>query len=99
LEADLLSSLDSVPEACHYRSMANLQIKNFPDALHRRLRRYAQKHHRTIDDVVLEALERGMARYEWHEKLSRRAATDLGDSAASLLEQERQHKTVLEHSK
>jgi len=57
LEADLLSSLDSVPEACHYRSMANLPIKNFPDALH------------------------------------------LGDSADSLLEQERQHKTVLEHSK
>ena len=72
--------------------MANLQVKNLPDALHRRLRRYAQKHHRTISDVALEALERGMARYEWHEKLSRRPATDLGDSAASLLEQERRQR-------
>jgi plasmid stability protein len=72
--------------------MANLQVKNLPDPLHRRLRRYAQKHHRTISDIVLEAIERGMARYEWHEKLSQRPATDLGDSAASLLEQERQQR-------
>ena len=72
--------------------MANLQVKNLPDALHRRLRRYAKKHHRTISDVALEAIERGMTRYEWHEKLSQRPAADLGDSAASLLEQERQHR-------
>lgn len=70
--------------------MATLQVKNLPESLHRRLRRYAKKHHRTISDIALEAIERGMARYEWHEKLSRRLATDFGDSAASLLEQERQ---------
>jgi len=72
--------------------VASLQVKNLPDLLHRRLRRYAQKHHRTISDIALEAIERGMARYEWHEKLSHRPATDLGDSAASLLEQERQER-------
>lgn len=72
--------------------MANLQVKNLPEDLHQRLRSYAQKHHRTISDVALEALEREMARQEWKEKLSRRPAIDLGDSAASLLEQERQQR-------
>lgn len=72
--------------------MANLQVKNLPESLHRRLRRYAQKHHRTITDIAREAIEREMARYEWHEKLLRRPALDLGDSAASLLEQERQQR-------
>lgn len=78
--------------ACHNHAMANLQVKNLPDSLHQRLRRYAQKHHRTISDIVLKAIEREMARHEWQEKLSRRSATDLGDSAASLLEQERQQR-------
>ncbi|HEX7185501.1 MAG TPA: toxin-antitoxin system HicB family antitoxin [Thermoanaerobaculia bacterium] len=72
--------------------MANLQVKNLPDALHQRLRQHAQMHHRTISDIVLEAIEREMARHEWQEKLSQRPATDLGNSAASLLEQERQQR-------
>jgi len=70
--------------------MANLLVKNLPDALHQRLRGYAQKHHRTISDIALAAIEREMARSDWHEMLSQRPATDLGDSAASLLEQERE---------
>ena len=72
--------------------MSNLQVKNVPDALHQRLRRYAEKHHRTISDIALEALEREMARSEWHEKHSQRPTTDLGGSAASLLEQERRQR-------
>ena len=78
--------------ACHNHAMANLQVKNLPDSLHQRLRNQAQKRHRTISDIALEALEREMARYEWHEKLSERPATDLGESAASLLEQERRQR-------
>lgn len=69
--------------------MANLQVKNLPDALHERLRKYAQAQHRTISDIVLEAIRREMDRYEWRAKLAQRPASDLGDSAASLLEQER----------
>ncbi|HET9228695.1 MAG TPA: hypothetical protein VFR31_18595 [Thermoanaerobaculia bacterium] len=72
--------------------MANLQIKNLPDALHERLRKYAQKQHRTISDIALEAIEHEMERYEWYERLAQRPASDLGDSAASLLEQERQQR-------
>jgi plasmid stability protein len=72
--------------------MANLQIKNLPDDLHQRLRQYSQQHNRTISDIALAALEREMARHEWHERLSQRTTTDLGTSAASLLEQERQER-------
>jgi plasmid stability protein len=78
--------------ACHNQAMANLQVKNLPDDLHRRLRQYAQKHHRTISDIALAAIEREMVRHEWHEKLLQRPSTDLGDSVASLLEQERRER-------
>jgi plasmid stability protein len=81
-----------VPEACHDCVMANLQVKNLPDALLQRLQRYAQKHNRTISDIAVEAMEREMTRYEWHDQLSRRLGVNLGDSAASLLEQERRQR-------
>ena len=69
--------------------MANLQVKNLPEALHNRLRRYARKRHQTLSDVALAALEREMNRCEWYERLTQRPPTDLGVSAASLLEEER----------
>lgn len=72
--------------------MANLQVKNVPDTLHQRLRRYARKHKCTLSDVVLAAIERELARREWHERLAHRPTTDLGLSAAALLDQERQHR-------
>jgi hypothetical protein len=78
--------------ACHIHAMANLQVKNIPDTLHQRLRRYARKHKCTLSDVVLTAIERELARREWHERLAHRPTTDLGISAASLLEQERQQR-------
>jgi plasmid stability protein len=69
--------------------VANLQVKNIPDTLHQRLRHYAQKHRCTLSDIVLMALERELARREWHERLVMRPTIDLGTSAASLLTQER----------
>lgn len=72
--------------------MANLQVKNIPDSLHQRLRRYVRKHDRTLSDFVLEAIKRELARSEWQERLSKRPTTDLGISAATLLEQERQQR-------
>jgi plasmid stability protein len=81
-----------MPKAGHMHAMANLQVKNVPDTLHQRLRRYAQAHKCTLSDVVLMALERELARREWHERLAQRPTTDLGVSAASLLEQERQQR-------
>ena len=79
-------------KACYIHAMANLQVKNIPDTLHQRLRRYAQEHQCTLSDIVLIALERELARLEWHERLAQRPTTDLGVSAASLIEQERQQR-------
>jgi len=72
--------------------MANLQVKNVPDALHQRLRRLAQRHRCTLSEVVLVALERELARREWHERLVQRPTTELEASAASLLAQERRQR-------
>jgi plasmid stability protein len=69
--------------------MANLQVKNLPEPLHTRLRRYARQQHRTLSDVALAALEREMNRLDWYERLARRPPTDLAVSAASLLDEER----------
>ena len=69
--------------------MANLQVRNMPDSLHERLRRYARKHDRSMSAVVLTAVERELARWEWQERLAQRPTTDLGAEAATLLEEER----------
>jgi predicted transcriptional regulator len=73
--------------------MANLQVKHVPDSLHQRLRRYAQGHKCTLSDIVLSAIEHELARREWHDRLAERSVTDLGDSAASLLAEERQERS------
>ena len=50
--------------------MANLQVKHVPDTLHYRLRRHAQAQNSTISAVVLNAIERELARLEWRERLA-----------------------------
>jgi plasmid stability protein len=69
--------------------MVSLQIRDLPEPLHNRLRRYARQHHRTLSHVVLDAIERELDRCDWYERLAGRPQTDLGVSAASLLEEER----------
>ena len=72
--------------------MAYLQIKNIPDSLHNRLKKQAKKQNCTMKDIVLEAVERELARSEWLGRVSKRPRTDLGVSAASLLEEERKQR-------
>ena len=60
-----------------------------PDALHERLRRHARERDRTMSAVVLTAVERELARWEWQERLALRPTTDLGAEAATLLDEER----------
>jgi hypothetical protein len=69
--------------------MANIQVKNIPEALHNKLRRYAREQEITIGEIVLEAIEREVARREWHKRFTSRPTTRLRSSAAQLLEQER----------
>ena len=71
-------ALDRMPPAGHMPAMATLQVKNVPETLHPRLRRYAPAHQCTLSDVVLIALEGELARHEWHERLAQRPTTALG---------------------
>ena len=67
--------------------MANLQVKNVPEALHRKIRAYAKRRGRTVRDVVLEAVNREMEREEFRSRLARRQPVDLGRPAARSLEE------------
>lgn len=81
-----------MPRACYRPYMANIQVKNIPEKLHNRLRRYAREQDCTLGDIILEAIEREVSRREWHKRFSGRPATRLRDSAAELLEEERRQR-------
>jgi len=66
--------------------MANLQVKNVPESLHRRIRAYAKRRGRTVRDVVLDAVVREMERLEFRARLAKRTPVDLGHPAARTLE-------------
>jgi hypothetical protein len=72
--------------------MGDLQVKHVPDTLQQRLRRYAQGHKCTLSGIVLSVIEPELARREWHQRLAERPVTELSDSAASLLAEERQER-------
>lgn len=69
--------------------MANLQVKNVPDALHERLRSYARENRCTISAAVLVAVERELATWEWREHMAQRPVTDIGVDAATLIAEDR----------
>lgn len=81
-----------MPYACHKHALMNLQVKNVPSGLHERLRRHARARNRSMGEVVLEAVEHELARQEWHERFARRPVTDLGVTAASLIDQARRER-------
>lgn len=62
--------------------MANLQVKNVPEALHRKIRKSAERHGRTVRDFVLDAVVREVERDEFRARLAKREAVELGRSAA-----------------
>jgi hypothetical protein len=86
------ATLAGMPVACYLLGMANIQVKNIPDKLHNRLRRYAREQDCTLGEIVMEAIEREVARREWHKRFAGRPMTHLGISAAQLLEQERRQR-------
>lgn len=69
--------------------MANLQVKNVPDGLHRKIQAYAKRRSRTVRDVVLDAVTREIERDEFRARLARRAPVDLGRPAARALDEVR----------
>lgn len=81
-----------MPRACYRFYMANIQVKNIPEKLHNRLRRYAREQECTLGEIVLEAIQREVSRREWHKRFSGRPSMQLRSSAAELLEEERRQR-------
>jgi hypothetical protein len=75
--------------ACYKHAMANLQVKNVPEALHRKIRRLAKQEGKTLRDVVLDAVDRAVARAEWQQRHRTRERVVLDQPAARLVEQAR----------
>ncbi len=75
--------------SCYLQYMANLQVRNIPEDLHERLRRHAKETNSTMSALVLAAVERELGRREWRERWEKMPTTDLGVSAATLLEEAR----------
>lgn len=73
--------------------MSNLQVKNVPESLHRRLRGQARRRGCTMSELILKAIEAELSRSEWRTRLQRRPQTELNLSAARLLEAERGHRS------
>lgn len=69
--------------------MANLQVKNVPESLHRKIRACAKRRGRTVRDVVLDAVTREIERVEFRARLAKREPVDLGRPAARSLEEVR----------
>ena len=69
--------------------MADLHIDNIPDDLYERLHQCALETNRTVSDVVLAAVERELAGWEWRKRLAQRPGADLSVQAAALLHEER----------
>lgn len=69
--------------------MSNLQVKNVPERLHRKIRAQAKREGRTVRDFVLTAVLREIERREFRERLQRRAPVDLDGLAAATLDEVR----------
>jgi hypothetical protein len=72
--------------------MSNLQVKNVPEALHRKLRELAEREGTTVRSLVLDAVERLLAWDEFVQRLRGRAAVELGRPAGHALEEVRRER-------
>lgn len=70
--------------------MANLQVKDVPETLHRKIRAEAKRSGRTIRDLVLTAVVHEIDRKEFRARLARRAPVELGHPAAQTLDEVRE---------
>jgi len=76
-------------EACYKHAVANLQVKNVPEALHRRLRALARRRGRPLGEIVLDAVRRELDRARFVERLRSREPVEPAEPGARLVEAER----------
>lgn len=69
--------------------MANLQVKNVPDDIHRQLKIRAKRLGRTLRDLVLEAVRREAARENFVSRLHRRESVEVCGGASKRVEEAR----------
>jgi antitoxin FitA len=72
--------------------MATLQVKNVPEALHRRIRAHARRRGRSLRDFILESVVREVERQEFRTRLARRAPVELGRLASEALRDVREER-------
>lgn len=72
--------------------MANLQVKDIPEDLHRKLRRCAKRRRTTLREIVIEAVRRETSQEEFVARLRRRQSVELGRSAAKFLREARRER-------
>jgi hypothetical protein len=72
--------------------MSNIQVKDVPESLHRKLRAQARRQGRTLRDLILEAVRREVEREEFRLRLLTRRPVDLGRAAAAALGEAREER-------
>jgi hypothetical protein len=72
--------------------MPNFQVKDVPEALHRKLRRCAKRRRTTMRELILAAVEREVSHDEFVARLERRRRVDLGRPAADFLREVRRER-------
>jgi hypothetical protein len=65
--------------------MANLQVKNVPEDVHRRLRECARRRGKSLRQLVLEALGKELSEEEFERRLQSRSRVRLSRSAGEVL--------------
>jgi plasmid stability protein len=69
--------------------MANLQVKNVPEDVHRRLRECARKRGKSLRELVLEAVAKELSNDEFERRLQSRSRVRLSRPAGELLSEVR----------
>lgn len=79
-------------KACYSHPMPNLQVKDVPEELHRKLRRCAKHRRTTLRQLILDAVEREVSHQEFVARLRRRRPVKLGRPAAEFLREARRER-------
>ncbi len=69
--------------------MASIEITNIPDDLHERLCQQAEKRNTTVDDLIMDAIERQVDRIEFHDRIRAMKQREFKVSPSELIAKER----------
>ncbi|MBV8356408.1 MAG: hypothetical protein JO189_00515 [Deltaproteobacteria bacterium] len=81
----LFYSFYGMLEACYSHAMANLQVKDVPEDVHRRLRECARRRGKSLRDLVLEAIGKELSHDEFERRLQSRSRVRLSRPAGEVV--------------